>query len=259
MKTRSTLTLSLLSILALSACLQDEAAPPARTTRVEPGTTTRALGSLRFGNTAALDSGGENTRTETTLCDFAKDAGSVAILEFVSERQIIENNNCEGPYSRTYFVYQMRTVGVAAGQALPSEFEMVVLPAWIPGPRFLPQPGELWLTTARQSRGEWFLSTYSPISVDSTGDITAMAGGEYPLAEGFPADFEGLASALSPLITNLETSCPAQAMYRDSEATWDFIHFSQTYCHPDDPSDDLEPGMDDVDPHANEGNNVTSP
>jgi hypothetical protein len=110
--------------LALAACAGEDAAP--EVPMVQPGTTTRPLGPLHFQNSAGGDSNFVGEPFTYTTCTMAREAGSVALVEFTGEGQLIPlREDCTGPYSGDVRVMPSQVYGVAAGEALPAQVPLV--------------------------------------------------------------------------------------------------------------------------------------
>jgi hypothetical protein len=229
--------LAIAASLVMSACLDESTAP--EVAMVQPGTTTRPLGTLQFQNFTDDNDNHVGEPFTYTACTMAREAGSVALVEFTGEGQLIPvHEDCTGPYSRDVFVMPSQVYGVAAGEALPAQVPLIYHDGI--GYGHLPKVGDVWLVTVRQAEGQWFMVDAISAVLDVHGDLTATALPDDDKSNvELPSDFFALSESLTSKIDNLETLCPDEAKNRRSDDVFRDYSFDPTFrrgsnCHPDD-------------------------
>ena len=204
---------------------------------IQPGETVSSeVHHLHFADRGG-DASGEPFRP--AMCDFAQDAGSIAIVEFGPKlNNFYRELDCSGPYQQGGAVFSLKVHAVAAGQELPHELNLVFLD-YISGMTRPPREGESMLVTLRQARGEWFLAQWAHLEFRADEGFDAAQGLD------LPTTFEELSTEALRLDAALERDCPTQAQRRMDDAEWERFNFDPTVagCVPRDP--DEQPMEDD--------------
>jgi hypothetical protein len=209
---KNKIALTVLIVLMALACTSEVS--NLDTTLVQPGTTTRPLGALRF--TGGLDAHANTTGPPTpfTACKMVQNVGSVALVEFGAVGPLVPmKDDCTGPYSGDAFIIPSQVYGVAAGEALPEQLDLV-LNAGI-GLHVDPRSGGTWLVTLRSSEGQWFITNALAVTLEESGVLdSAPPTTDHELTTEFSSDFYTLSDNLTERVLNRESSCPEETAQR---------------------------------------------